>query len=84
MSKYEVEKETFEIPQTSVKAARYPWDQMDVGQSFKVPFETGDGASSKKAQKNKVFAAMRYRNTHGESRFIMRTYDDFVRVWRTK
>lgn len=84
MSEYEVEKETFEIPEVSVKASRYPWDKMEVGQSFKVPFQSGPGAEGKKYQKSRVFAAMRYRNTHGESRFVMRTYDDFIRVWRTK
>ena len=64
---YEIEKATV-IPTTKKK---YPWNDMEVGDSFFVPEADGKGASPA------------HRRRYGEEH-VTRQVEGGIRIWRTK
>jgi hypothetical protein len=50
----------------------YPWEDMEVGDSFVVPFD----------QARKVRSAMYLQNRRGEKFFVSAREGDNVRIWR--
>lgn len=76
---------TFEIeddvpfPESRTKSTDFPLKEMEVGKSFLIP---AVGKQEKaKAYKN-VYNAQKYINRTEGKKFIVRTVEDGVRVWR--
>ena len=59
----------------------YPWDDMDIDDSFFVPFRPGETAKNARGRiASAASSAARSRGT----RYTLRTRDDGVRVWRVE
>lgn len=74
---YKIEKNVA-VPHTR-NDDKYPFDQMQVGDSFFVPCS---GANTREARHVRNHVAGR--NHEGKAAFITRTVDGGVRVWRAK
>lgn len=64
-----------EMPQKRFAHAKYPWDLMEIGQSFFVP---GDPVKAM----NSVTSCRRYAQKRYGTRYAIRTVEGGVRVWR--
>lgn len=73
MSQYSIESES-ELPTARNGRARYPFAQMEPGQSFVAPPSENKGVRS---------AAHSYGKRHGQTFTCRRQDDGAVRVWRT-
>jgi len=65
-----------ELPPVAGKRV-YPWDEMKKDESFIVPFDKKNGASSS-------LTAYRRRNPDSEKKFASRKMEDGIRFWRTE
>lgn len=63
------------------RTSKYPWDEMEVGDSFLVRF--GD-KKTKRSVQSTVVGAVVYRQKHSEHRYTTRALDEGIRVWRIK
>jgi len=70
MDEFKVEK-NIPIPKYS-REHKYPWDEMDVGDSFYVSQESAAGA--------RASASSRAKDGHGK--YASRTVEDGCRIWR--
>lgn len=74
MTEFKIEKD---VP--VVRASKYPFPKMDVGDSFLVPNTTTYARDGKTA----IAAASRFGLKHGW-KFVCRTVDGGVRIWRAE
>ena len=77
-TEYEVEKD-IPIPVHISKGSRYPFSKMEVGDSFKVPYEKNVGSAISGG-------AGHFRRAHPEYKFVIRTLKEegIVRCWRVE
>ena len=64
------------------RRAIYPWEQMEVGDSFFVPVEGDNEQFAKKSRSITATASARFNS--GKGRYITRTLKDGIRVWRVE
>ena len=60
---------------------KYPWREMQMGDSFFVPLANGDAIER---LRNRMANSARYAWKSGHGEFTTRTIDGGVRVWKTK
>ena len=59
------------------KAKKYPWDDMEVGDSFFVPNPPGH-------KRNPLYTSAQGRNAQATAKYSCRAESDGVRVWRVE
>ena len=80
---YKIEKD---VPLSSynIKSRKYPFDQMEVGDSFFAPYPDAKKARQNAISRNKGKYRKLPKNIAVQRHFVTRTVEGGVRIWRTK
>jgi hypothetical protein len=79
MENFKIEKDV-PVPGTYHHRAKYPFPEMEVGDSFLVPY----GGKPKRVVMNNVRSAGSYYGKRHGIRFVFRTEEGGVRTWRVE
>ena len=81
MSEYKIEKGIPLAPKTQLRRSRYPFSQMEVGDSFFVPVEADVELG---LLHHRVHSCASYMGKRLGRKFTTRSNETGVRVWRTE